>query len=62
MMKLQKSGFNIYDALVVDPLHEVEIGVWKRLYEHLLRLVDAFGKRDLLAELDQRYFRCVTAH
>ncbi|KAH6904929.1 hypothetical protein BKA70DRAFT_1431513 [Coprinopsis sp. MPI-PUGE-AT-0042] len=55
LAKLDRFGFNIYDALVVDLLHEVEIGVWKRLYEHLLRLLDAFGKRDLLAELDKRY-------
>ncbi|KAH6907235.1 hypothetical protein BKA70DRAFT_1428201 [Coprinopsis sp. MPI-PUGE-AT-0042] len=53
--KLEKFGFNIYEALVVDPLHEVEIGVWKSLYQHLLRLLDAFGGQDLLAELDQRY-------
>ncbi|KAH6891571.1 hypothetical protein BKA70DRAFT_1537922 [Coprinopsis sp. MPI-PUGE-AT-0042] len=55
LSKLDSFGFNIYDALVVDLLHEVEIGVWKRLYEHLLRLLDAFGKRDLLAELDKRH-------
>ena len=41
--------------LVVDPLHELELGVWKRLFQHLLRLLQAFGKRDLLAELDQRF-------
>jgi hypothetical protein len=41
--RLGRFGFNIYDALVVDLLHEVEIGVWKSLFEHLLRLLDAFG-------------------
>ncbi|KAH6890808.1 hypothetical protein BKA70DRAFT_1441711 [Coprinopsis sp. MPI-PUGE-AT-0042] len=53
--RLQRFNFNIYSALVVDPLHEVEIGVWKSLYQHLLRLLQAFEKRDGIAELDQRY-------
>ncbi|KAH6885140.1 hypothetical protein BKA70DRAFT_1440533, partial [Coprinopsis sp. MPI-PUGE-AT-0042] len=39
-------GYDIFQSLVVDPLHEFEIGVWKGLYIHLLRLLRAFGKSD----------------
>ncbi|KAH6869013.1 hypothetical protein BKA70DRAFT_1452213 [Coprinopsis sp. MPI-PUGE-AT-0042] len=42
-------------SLVVDLMHEFEIGVWKKLYIHLLRLLEAFGKQDLVSELDERY-------
>ncbi|KAJ2914408.1 hypothetical protein MD484_g6007, partial [Candolleomyces efflorescens] len=49
---------DIFGTLVVDLLHEFEIGVWKRLFTHLLRLLDAFTKKankTLQAELDLRY-------
>ncbi|TEB24923.1 hypothetical protein FA13DRAFT_1796782 [Coprinellus micaceus] len=53
---LSKLNFNILSVLVVDILHEFEIGVWKRLYIHLLRLLDAFPSTiSLAAELDARY-------
>jgi hypothetical protein len=43
---------------VVDILHEFEIGVWKTLYIHLMRILDTFSTgRDgltLSAELDAR--------
>jgi hypothetical protein len=52
---LAQLGFDIYQALVVDPLHEFEIGVWKGLYLHLLRLLDALGKgNDLVDKVDER--------
>jgi hypothetical protein len=40
--------------LVVDLLHEFELGVWKTLFTHLIRLLYAAGKgsNDLVAELD----------
>ncbi|KAF5333130.1 hypothetical protein D9611_002410 [Ephemerocybe angulata] len=45
--------FSLISALVVDILHEFEIGVWKRFYIHLLRLLDAAGVASaLLAALD----------
>ncbi|TEB40253.1 hypothetical protein FA13DRAFT_1572898, partial [Coprinellus micaceus] len=55
---LSELDFDVLAALAVDILHEFEIGVWKRLYMHLLRLLDAFsGQRNisLAAELDARY-------
>ena len=51
---LDRFDFSIYDALVVDSLHEIELGVWKTLYIHLLRLLEASKKRENLAELDER--------
>jgi len=30
----------MFDMLVVDLLHEVELGVWKAIFIHLLRLLD----------------------
>lgn len=40
--------------LVVDLLHEFELGVWKDLFKHLLRIIEAADKA-LLDELDRRY-------
>lgn len=43
--------------LVVDFLHEVELGVWKALFIHLIRVLMAAGKEsaeDLVAKLDER--------
>ena len=39
--------------LVVDLLHEFELGVWKSILIHLLRMVDSL-KGSILAELDRR--------
>jgi hypothetical protein len=49
--------------LVVDFMHEVEIGVWKSLFMHLIRILHAAhpgGK--LVAELDERYDNSQTAY
>lgn len=40
--------------LVIDLLHEVELGVWRMLLIHLLRILFALDK-DLVNELDKRY-------
>jgi hypothetical protein len=34
-------------------MHEVELGVWKALFIHLLRILEAFDE-NTLHELDQR--------
>jgi len=49
---------NIYQALVVDILHEFELGVFKSVFRHLLRLLHAInpvGATNLIAVLDARY-------
>jgi len=42
--------------LVVDFMHEFELGVWKNLFTHLIRILHAAspGGR-LVGELDERY-------
>ena len=51
--RLALLNFNIFDILVVDLLHEVELGVWKVVFIHLLRLLDCTNK-NLKHELDRR--------
>ena len=38
-------GFNLFDTLTVDFLHEYELGVWKSVLIHILRLLDAADPR-----------------
>lgn len=41
--------------LVVDFMHEVELGVWKALFVHLIRILYAAAPSGrLVAELDKR--------
>ncbi|EDR01180.1 uncharacterized protein LACBIDRAFT_312455 [Laccaria bicolor S238N-H82] len=51
---LSHLGFNFFQMLAVDLLHEFELGVWKALFTHLLRILAAINP-DLLNELDRRY-------
>jgi hypothetical protein len=39
--------------LIIDLLHEFELGVWKALFIHLLRIVESLGG-NALVELDRR--------
>jgi hypothetical protein len=50
------SGFNPSNMLVVDLLHEFELGVWKALFTHLIRVLYAAGGGTdrLVIELDWR--------
>jgi len=41
--------------LVVDFMHEVELGVWKALFTHLIRILDAMPRGSLVGDLDKRY-------
>lgn len=49
------SGFNPSKMLVVDLLHEFELGVWKALFTHLIRVLFAAGDGTdrLVIELDR---------
>ena len=51
--KLSPFGFNMFSMMVVDLLHEVEIGVWKAVFIHLLRLLDCVDEK-LKHDLDCR--------
>jgi hypothetical protein len=52
--KLGSLGFNFYQMLLVDLLHEFVLGVWKALFIHLLRMLVSYNKA-LVNELDRRY-------
>ncbi|RXW16502.1 hypothetical protein EST38_g9352 [Candolleomyces aberdarensis] len=55
-VRLKSTKFDIFSALVVDLMHEFEIGVWKSLFIHLIRILEASSKHDVLVhELDRRY-------
>jgi hypothetical protein len=50
--------------LVVDLMHEFELGVWKTLFTHLIRLLYAAGDGTdrLVLELDRRYVLLLTCN
>lgn len=52
-------GLDVYSLLTVDLLHEVELGVWKALFTHIVRILH-FHSADVVAEFDRRYdkFHC----
>lgn len=52
--KLGPLGFDHFSMFVVDLMHEVELGTWKHLFIHILRIIDAKDS-GLLHEVDYRY-------
>ena len=38
---LSEHGFNFYPMLVVDLLHEFELGIWKAVLTHLIQILYA---------------------
>jgi hypothetical protein len=51
--KLAPFGFNMFGMLAVDLMHEIELGVWKAVFIHLLRVLDCQNE-SLKHELDRR--------
>ncbi|KAG8705415.1 hypothetical protein FRC08_001682 [Ceratobasidium sp. 394] len=60
--RLRYLGFNIFEALTVDFLHEFELGVWKSVFHHILRVLDSTDSRSTAA-FNERHvlFRLVPA-
>ncbi|KAH6908719.1 hypothetical protein BKA70DRAFT_1426611 [Coprinopsis sp. MPI-PUGE-AT-0042] len=55
---LKPFGFDVFSSLVVDLMHEFELGVWKALFIHLIRMLEAHDKQTRstsVSELDRRY-------
>ncbi|KAF9227536.1 hypothetical protein BS17DRAFT_793237 [Gyrodon lividus] len=52
--RLSHTGFDVFLILVVDLLHEFELGVWKAVFTHLLRILDSL-KAGELAKVDYHY-------
>jgi len=47
--------FDIHSILVVDLMHEFELGVWKSLFTHLIRILYAATPNGtLVTEIDER--------
>ena len=42
--RLAEHGFDFYNMLVPDLLHEVKLGVWKSIFSHLIRMLFVVGK------------------
>jgi hypothetical protein len=56
VQKLAPLGLDPFRMLVVDFMHECELGTWKGLFTHLLRLLYALPRgSELVAALDNRY-------
>jgi hypothetical protein len=51
--RLSPFGFNHFKMLLVDLMHEFELGVWKSLFIHLLRILNAIDQT-LAHELDRQ--------
>ncbi|OJT15888.1 hypothetical protein TRAPUB_1049, partial [Trametes pubescens] len=58
-IRLRQYGFNFYSLYVPDLLHEFELGVWKSVFTHLLRILYAAGG-DAIQELNRRFRRMPT--
>ena len=46
-------NFNVFEMLVVDLMHKVELGIWKAVFIHLLSLLDCKNE-NLKYQLDQQ--------
>ncbi|PPQ66257.1 hypothetical protein CVT24_007275 [Panaeolus cyanescens] len=53
--RLFKHGFNYYEMFVPDLLHEFELGVWKAVFTHLMRILYATGNSNAIQILNKRY-------
>lgn len=52
-MRLAEFGINFYELFAPDLLHEFELGIWKAVFLHLLRLIAAQGD-DMTKEFNRR--------
>jgi hypothetical protein len=52
--KLNHAGLEYHSLFVVDLLHEFELGVWKAIFTHLMRILQAIGG-NAVQDLNKRY-------
>ncbi|KAF6747597.1 hypothetical protein DFP72DRAFT_972254 [Ephemerocybe angulata] len=52
--RLSSSGFNFFEMLLPDPLHEIELGVWRSTFIQLLRLLHV-SDGNPVHQLDARF-------
>ncbi|KAG8914957.1 hypothetical protein FRC01_003851 [Tulasnella sp. 417] len=53
-LRLGRFGFDFFLMLCVDILHEFELGVWKAILQHLIRMLHAVGE-SAVVEMDRRF-------
>ena len=53
-VRFAEYGVNHWKMFAPDIMHEIELGVWKAILTHLLRILYAEGG-DAIQELDERY-------
>lgn len=51
---LSDLGLDVFRILVPDVLHEFELGIWKAVFSHLVRILHSISE-SLVRELDRRY-------
>lgn len=52
--KLLDHGFNFFSMFVPDLLHEFELGVWKAIFTHLIRIMQKISN-EVVSKLNERY-------
>ncbi|KAG9110206.1 hypothetical protein FRC07_008220, partial [Ceratobasidium sp. 392] len=52
--RLRCLGFNIFECLTVDFLHEFELGVWKSVFQHILRILEHINSKTV-AMFNERF-------
>ena len=50
---LSEFGLDFFSLFVVDLMHEFELGVWKAVFVHLIRILHTQGA-EAIAEFDRR--------
>ena len=50
---LSQFGLDFFSLFVVDLMHEFELGVWKAVFMHLVRILHTQGA-EIIALFDQR--------
>ncbi|KJA21107.1 hypothetical protein HYPSUDRAFT_141225, partial [Hypholoma sublateritium FD-334 SS-4] len=56
--RLSRFGFNFFSIFLVDFMHEFELGVWKKVFIHLLRILECVP--GAIDELNRRYRKMPT--
>jgi hypothetical protein len=51
--RLSPLGFDLFKMLLPDLMHEFELGTWKAVFIHLIRILQSVDEK-LIIELDRR--------
>ncbi len=59
-VRLLQFGINFFTLFAPDFMHEFELGSWKRLLEHILRILQAIGG-DCIIIFNERFVAALLA-